>query len=72
MSDVREVLGYPMLAATMGDVVDLCEETIAGGRTLQIGVLNAAKVVNAQRDPALREAVRSCDVIVADSNSKGV
>ena len=46
VSDVREVLGYPMLAATMGDVVDLCEETIAGGRTLQIGVLNAAKVVN--------------------------
>lgn len=69
VSDVREVLGYPMLAATMGDVVDLCEETIAGGRTLQIGVLNAAKVVNAQRDPALREAVRSCDVIVADGQA---
>ena len=34
VSDVREVLGYPMLAATMGDVVDLCEETIAGGRPL--------------------------------------
>jgi N-acetylglucosaminyldiphosphoundecaprenol N-acetyl-beta-D-mannosaminyltransferase len=69
MSEVREVLGYPMLAATMGEVVDLCGDAIAAGHPIQIGVMNAAKVVNAARDKALYEALLSCDVILADGQS---
>jgi N-acetylglucosaminyldiphosphoundecaprenol N-acetyl-beta-D-mannosaminyltransferase len=69
MSEVREVLGYPMLAATMGEVVDLCDDAIASGRQIQIGVMNAAKVVNAGRDAGLHEAILSCDVILADGQS---
>ena len=69
MSVVREVLGYPMLAATMSEVVDLCEGAIVGSRPIQIGVLNAAKVVNAARDAGLHEAILSCDVILADGQS---
>jgi N-acetylglucosaminyldiphosphoundecaprenol N-acetyl-beta-D-mannosaminyltransferase len=69
MSEVREVLGYPMLAATMGEVVDLCDSAVARRRPMQIGVMNAAKVVNARRDAALHEAILSCDVILADGQS---
>jgi len=69
MSVVREVLGYPMLAATMSEVVDLCEGAIVGSRPIQIGVMNAAKVVNAARDAGLHEAILSCDVILADGQS---
>jgi len=69
MSQVREILGYPMLAATMSEVVDLCEEAIIESQPIQIGVMNAAKVVNAARDKGLHEAILSCDVILADGQS---
>lgn len=69
MSEVKEILGYPMLAATMDEVVNLCGDAIAERRPVQIGVLNAAKVVNAARDEGLHEAMLSCDVILADGQS---
>jgi len=69
MSEVREVLGYPMLAATMDEVVHLCGAAVAERRPMQIGVLNAAKVVNAERDEGLHDAMLSCDVILADGQS---
>ena len=69
MSEVREVLGYPMLAATMDEVVHLCGAAVAQRRPMQIGVLNAAKVVNAERDEGLHDAMLSCDVILADGQS---
>lgn len=69
MSEVREILGYPILAATMGEVVSLCGTAIAERRPLQVGVLNAAKVVNADRDAGLHDAMLSCDVILADGQS---
>ncbi len=69
MSEVRQVLGYPLLAATMGEVVGLCARAIDARRPIQIGVLNAAKIVNAARDDALRSSVLSCDIILADGQS---
>ena len=50
----------------MDQVLDRVEETIARRKRLQIGVVNAAKVVNMRRDPALREDVLSSDLILAD------
>lgn len=69
MSEVREFLGYPVLAATMDEVVHLCGGAVAERRPVQIGVLNAAKVVNAAHDAGLHEAMLSCDVILADGQS---
>jgi N-acetylglucosaminyldiphosphoundecaprenol N-acetyl-beta-D-mannosaminyltransferase len=69
MSEVKEILGYPMLAARMDEVVQLCRTAIAEHRPVQIGVLNAAKVVNAGRDEGLHAAMLSCDVILADGQS---
>lgn len=56
----------------MDDVVRAAEAVICGGgggaadRHMHIGVVNAAKVVNMRRDAALREAVLTSDLILAD------
>jgi N-acetylglucosaminyldiphosphoundecaprenol N-acetyl-beta-D-mannosaminyltransferase len=63
---VRPLFGVDVAAVTMGDAIALVEETITARGRLQIGVVNAAKLVNMTRQPALRQAVLSCDVIFAD------
>jgi N-acetylglucosaminyldiphosphoundecaprenol N-acetyl-beta-D-mannosaminyltransferase len=64
--DVRELFGVPVAAATMDQALDQVERAIAGRERLQIGVVNAAKIVNMRRDEALRADVLSSDVIYAD------
>jgi len=66
---VREVLGYPVMAVTSAEAVELCERSIQSRSPLQVGVLNAAKIVNASKDPALRDALLSCDAIFADGQA---
>lgn len=66
---VRRLLGVPLRAATMEQVVDLAGQAIATRRRLLIGVVNAAKVVNMRRDARLREAVLAADCIFADGMS---
>jgi N-acetylglucosaminyldiphosphoundecaprenol N-acetyl-beta-D-mannosaminyltransferase len=63
---VRELFGIPVAAVTMPDVVGLVDHAIATRRTLQIGVVNAAKIVNMQRDARLREDVLASDLMLAD------
>ena len=69
MTEVRQILGYPLVAATMAEVVGLCAQAIDSREQLQIGVLNAAKIVNARRDDALQDAIRSCSILLADGQS---
>jgi N-acetylglucosaminyldiphosphoundecaprenol N-acetyl-beta-D-mannosaminyltransferase len=64
--DVRELFGVPIAAATMAQALDRVEGAIARRERLQIGVVNAAKIVNMRRDAMLREDVLSSDVIYAD------
>ena len=64
--EIRHILNVPVHAMTMGQVVELLDQTIAQRQQLQIGVVNAAKVVNMHRDPKLREDVLSSDLILAD------
>jgi len=61
-----DILGIPVSAVTMDDVVDLADNHITCGKQLLLGVLNAAKLVNARRDRRLRESLLEADVIVAD------
>jgi N-acetylglucosaminyldiphosphoundecaprenol N-acetyl-beta-D-mannosaminyltransferase len=63
---VRTLLGIPLAAARMTQVLDLVDTTIAARRRLRIGVVNAAKVVNMRRDELLRTDVLSSDIILAD------
>lgn len=63
---LRRILGVPVAAVTMAQALDLVTAAIATRKRLQIGVVNAAKVVNMGRDAFLRDDVLSSDVIFAD------
>jgi N-acetylglucosaminyldiphosphoundecaprenol N-acetyl-beta-D-mannosaminyltransferase len=62
----QELLGVPVDAVTMKQVLDRVDKTIIERSRLRIGVVNAAKLVYMRRDPALRADVLSCDLILAD------
>jgi N-acetylglucosaminyldiphosphoundecaprenol N-acetyl-beta-D-mannosaminyltransferase len=59
----------PIKAMTMYQVLGLIRQAISISAPLQIGVVNAAKVVNMYRNPALGADVLSSDVIFADGAS---
>ena len=63
---VRDLFGIPVSALTLEEVLDLVDHAVATRTPLQIGVVNAAKVVNMGRDPLLRQDVLASDVILAD------
>jgi N-acetylglucosaminyldiphosphoundecaprenol N-acetyl-beta-D-mannosaminyltransferase len=65
----QEILGVPIDALTMEEVLDRVDKAIGDRERLQIGVVNAAKLVNMRRDPALRADVLSCHLILADGVS---
>ncbi|MCB1679468.1 MAG: WecB/TagA/CpsF family glycosyltransferase [Halioglobus sp.] len=61
-----DILGVPVAAVRLTEVIDMVDRTISGKDQLHIGVVNAAKVVNMRRDPLLGEDVLSSDIILAD------
>jgi N-acetylglucosaminyldiphosphoundecaprenol N-acetyl-beta-D-mannosaminyltransferase len=63
---VHELFGIPIAPLTMAEVLDRVAEAIVRRTPLLIGVVNAAKVVNMQRDEALRRSVLEADLVVAD------
>jgi N-acetylglucosaminyldiphosphoundecaprenol N-acetyl-beta-D-mannosaminyltransferase len=65
----REILGVPVDALTMKEVLDQVDKTIVQRGRLRIGVVNAAKLVHMRRDPTLRTDVLSCNLILADGAS---
>ena len=65
----RVLFGIPIRAMTMGQALDFIDDTIARHNRIQIGVVNAAKIVNMRRNPLLREDVLSSDLILADGMS---
>jgi len=62
----RELFGIPIAALTLEQALERVDQAIAARTRLQIGVVNAAKVVNMQRDPVLRDDVLSSDLVLAD------
>lgn len=60
------LFGIPILAVTMSEILDVLRNQIEKRQPVQIGVVNAAKVVNMHRDNSLREDVLSSDLILAD------
>ncbi len=63
------LFGIPVRAARMSDVVQRVDSAIASRCSLDIGVVNAAKIVNMSRNPDLADAVLSSDEIYADGMS---
>jgi len=64
-----QVLDVPIFASTIVQAVELVSDVISSGGSIQIGVVNAAKIVNMRRNPELRKAVLDSDVIFADGMS---
>jgi N-acetylglucosaminyldiphosphoundecaprenol N-acetyl-beta-D-mannosaminyltransferase len=64
--NVVEIFGLPINSLTMEEVLALCEKHIIARRQVLLGVINAAKIVNAQRDLALRQSLQQADLILAD------
>jgi N-acetylglucosaminyldiphosphoundecaprenol N-acetyl-beta-D-mannosaminyltransferase len=60
------LFGISIAALTLDQVLDLVHETIVNRGRLQIGVVNAAKIVNMRRDGSLGEDVLASDIILAD------
>src|SRR5688572_27385669 len=63
---IRHLFGIPIAAITLDRMVDIADDAVARRRPLQIGVVNAAKVVNMHRDPSLRDDVLASDIVLAD------
>jgi N-acetylglucosaminyldiphosphoundecaprenol N-acetyl-beta-D-mannosaminyltransferase len=67
--ETRRILSADVHAATMAQVLEICRRAVRERAPLSIGVVNAAKLVHMQGDPALREAVESSDLVLADGMS---
>ncbi|MFJ3670774.1 WecB/TagA/CpsF family glycosyltransferase [Streptomyces sp. NPDC090106] len=69
MSGRRTLFGVELDPLTMDETVARCLEAVREERRLEIGVVNAAKLVNMRRDPRLAQAVSGCDLVVADGQA---
>lgn len=63
------LFGVDVDALTLEETVDRAVGLAQAGRPVQHVVLNAAKVVAMERDPALRAVISSCDLVNADGMS---
>ncbi|MBM9503521.1 WecB/TagA/CpsF family glycosyltransferase [Actinacidiphila acididurans] len=69
MTAARTLFGVRIDPLTMDRTVERCLATVRAGERLEIGVVNAAKLVGMRRDPRLAEAVGGCDLVLADGQS---
>ena len=63
------ILGVPIDAMTMDDVLDRCRASLATRERTLVGVVNAAKMVRLRDDVHLRDSLLDCDVLLADGQS---
>jgi N-acetylglucosaminyldiphosphoundecaprenol N-acetyl-beta-D-mannosaminyltransferase len=66
MPPTRELFGIPIAALTLEETLNRVDLAVSTRTRLQIGVVNAAKIVNMRRDETLRQDVLSSDLILAD------
>ncbi|THA84311.1 WecB/TagA/CpsF family glycosyltransferase [Streptomyces sp. A0592] len=63
------LFGVALDPLTMDETVQRCLDAVRRGEQIEIGMVNAAKLVNMRRDPALAEAVAGCDLVLADGQA---
>ncbi|MBY8339129.1 WecB/TagA/CpsF family glycosyltransferase [Streptomyces spinosirectus] len=69
MTERRKLFGVELDPLTMDETVERCLEAVRDKRQLEIGVVNAAKLVNMRRDERLAKAVSGCDLVLADGQA---
>jgi N-acetylglucosaminyldiphosphoundecaprenol N-acetyl-beta-D-mannosaminyltransferase len=63
------ICNIPVDALTMQQTLALIDNAITEQTPIHHVVINAAKVVNAQKDAALKDSIVSCDIINADGQA---
>ncbi len=63
------ICNIPVDSLTMKETIQLIDKAIHDNKAIHHVVINAAKVVNAQKDEALKESIVSCDIINADGQA---
>jgi N-acetylglucosaminyldiphosphoundecaprenol N-acetyl-beta-D-mannosaminyltransferase len=63
------ICNIPVNALTMRQTLDIIHNAIALKKPIHHVVVNAAKVVNAQKDRALMDSIVSCDLVNADGQA---
>jgi N-acetylglucosaminyldiphosphoundecaprenol N-acetyl-beta-D-mannosaminyltransferase len=63
------ICNIPVDVLTMEETIERINKAIDEKRRLHHVVVNAAKIVNAQKDEALRNSIVNCDIINADGQS---
>jgi N-acetylglucosaminyldiphosphoundecaprenol N-acetyl-beta-D-mannosaminyltransferase len=69
LSPAHDLFGIRVDALRLDETVARCLAAVDSGQLLEVGVINAAKVVKMRRDPRLHDAVAGCGLIVADGQS---
>ncbi|MCX5010914.1 MULTISPECIES: WecB/TagA/CpsF family glycosyltransferase [unclassified Streptomyces] len=69
MTQRQSLFGVTLDALTMDETVQRCLDAVRRGERIEIGMVNAAKLVNMRRDPRLAEAVAGCDLVLADGQA---
>jgi N-acetylglucosaminyldiphosphoundecaprenol N-acetyl-beta-D-mannosaminyltransferase len=65
----RALYGLQVDALTLDQAVERCMHAVSGDSAIEVGVVNAAKIVKMRMDPALADAVSSADLVLADGQS---
>ena len=63
------ICNIPVDALTMQQTIDLIDKAIREKRSIHHVVINAAKVVSAQKDNVLKDYIINCDIINADGQA---
>src|SRR5690606_36456220 len=63
---LRQLFGVGVHAVTMDEALAICRGAIESRRHLNIGVVNAAKIVAMRRSQLLFDAVAGSDLVLAD------
>ncbi|WP_329376803.1 WecB/TagA/CpsF family glycosyltransferase [Streptomyces sp. NBC_01351] len=69
MTSRQYLFGVGLDPLTMDETVQRCLDAVRRGEQIEIGMVNAAKLVNMRRDPRLAEAVAGCDLVLADGQA---
>ncbi len=69
MNRRESLFGVTLDALTMDETVQRCLDAVRRGEQIEIGMVNAAKLVTMRRDPRLAAAVAGCDLVLADGQA---
>ncbi|MFD7631107.1 WecB/TagA/CpsF family glycosyltransferase [Streptomyces sp. NPDC059851] len=69
MNRRQSLFGVALDALTMDETVQRCLDAVRRGEQIEIGMVNAAKLVAMRRDPGLAAAVSGCDLVLADGQA---